>query len=118
MSQQIQLRRDTAANWTAANPLLAQGELGVEVDTAKIKLGTGLDNWNSLGYFSATQSTYTFVQSSASSTWTISHGLGRFPSVTVVDTSNRQIEGDVTYTGDDNITISFSVALMGTAYLN
>jgi hypothetical protein len=50
MAIQIQLRNDTAANWTAANPVLAQGEMGVETDTAKFKLGNGSTAWNSLGY--------------------------------------------------------------------
>lgn len=51
MAIQIQHRRDTAANWTAINPTLAEGELGFETDTGKCKLGTGLIAWNSLAYF-------------------------------------------------------------------
>lgn len=47
---QIQLRRDTAANWTSANPTLAAGELGFETDTGNFKIGTGSTAWNSLGY--------------------------------------------------------------------
>ena len=50
MAVQIQLRNDTAANWTTANPILAQGERGVESDTGKVKLGDGSTAWNSLGY--------------------------------------------------------------------
>jgi len=46
----IQLRRDTASNWTSANPTLAQGELGVETDTSKIKVGDGSTAWSSLSY--------------------------------------------------------------------
>lgn len=52
MPVQIQLRRDTAANWTTANPTLAAGELGLETDTAKYKIGTGSTAWNSLSYSS------------------------------------------------------------------
>ena len=47
---QLQLRRGTAALWVAANPLLAQGELGLETDTNLIKIGDGVTYWNSLGY--------------------------------------------------------------------
>ena len=47
---QIQLRRDTAANWTAANPVLLLGEVGFETDTRKLKLGDGTTAWNSLLY--------------------------------------------------------------------
>lgn len=50
MSVTIQFRRDTAASWTAANPVLAQGEFGYETDTLKYKLGNGSTAWNSLAY--------------------------------------------------------------------
>lgn len=46
----IKLRRDTAANWTSANPTLAAGEPGYESDTKKIKYGDGTTAWTSLGY--------------------------------------------------------------------
>lgn len=52
MAVQIQFRRDSAANWTAANPTLAQGEMGLELDTAKYKIGDGSTAWNSLAYSS------------------------------------------------------------------
>lgn len=51
MASQIQLRRDTAATWTSANPTLASGELGLETDTNKIKFGDGTTAWTSLGYY-------------------------------------------------------------------
>jgi hypothetical protein len=51
MSLQIQIRRDTATNWTNTNPLLAQGELGYEIDTGLIKIGNGEDPWSSLEYY-------------------------------------------------------------------
>lgn len=47
---QIELRNDTAANWTSANPVLGQGELGVETDTGKMKCGNGTTVWTSLSY--------------------------------------------------------------------
>ena len=50
MADQIQIRRDTAANWTSADPTLAQGELGVETDTNKMKVGNGSTAWSSLSY--------------------------------------------------------------------
>lgn len=50
MPIQIQFRRDTAANWTSANPTLAQGEMGLETDTGRFKVGTGAAAWNSLAY--------------------------------------------------------------------
>ena len=50
MAVQIQFRRDTAAAWTAANPVLAAGELGLETDTTLYKIGNGSTAWNSLAY--------------------------------------------------------------------
>jgi hypothetical protein len=50
MAVQIQLRRGTESAWTAANPLLADGEMGLESDTAKFKIGDGVTYWNSLVY--------------------------------------------------------------------
>lgn len=50
MSTRIQHRRGTAAAWTAANPVLASGEFGVETDTLQFKHGDGVTAWNALGY--------------------------------------------------------------------
>ena len=50
MAVQIQFRRGTAAEWTAANTILAAGELGLETDTTFYKIGTGSTAWNSLAY--------------------------------------------------------------------
>lgn len=49
----IKLRRGTAAEWTAANPILAAGEMGIETDTRKFKFGDGTTPWNTLAYASA-----------------------------------------------------------------
>ncbi len=46
----IKLRRDTAANWTSANPVLAVGEPGFVTDTNDLKIGDGVTAWASLGY--------------------------------------------------------------------
>ena len=52
-SKRIQLRRDTAANWASSNPVLLEGELGIELDDSRnrIKIGDGTTAWNSLPYF-------------------------------------------------------------------
>ena len=47
----MQQRRGTAAQWTAANPVLAAGEIGFETDTSKFKMGNGSSNWAALTYF-------------------------------------------------------------------
>lgn len=50
MANQIQIRRDTAANWATVNPVLAQGEIGQELDTGRFKIGNGTTAWNSIIY--------------------------------------------------------------------
>lgn len=50
MTYTIKLRRGTAAEWTATNPVLAVGEPGVETDTNKLKIGNGSSVWTSLSY--------------------------------------------------------------------
>jgi hypothetical protein len=55
MATVIQIRRGTAAQWTATNPILADGEFALEKDTQKLKIGDGTTAWNSLPY------AYTFI---------------------------------------------------------
>ena len=50
MANRIQLRRDGAQQWANVNPILAQGELGIEIDTSRLKVGDGVTSWNSLKY--------------------------------------------------------------------
>ena len=49
----LQLRRGTAADWTSVNPVLAAGEMGVETDTRKVKVGDGATSWSGLDYIAS-----------------------------------------------------------------
>lgn len=51
MGVRIQLRNDLATNWTTKNPILAQGEIGIESDSRKLKIGDGITTWNHLIYY-------------------------------------------------------------------
>ena len=53
LNTRIQIRNDLAATWTEKNPVLLKGEMGVETDTRKIKIGDGLNKWSDLGYSGA-----------------------------------------------------------------
>lgn len=61
---------------------------------------------------------YTHTQGSASSTWTINHNLAKFPSVTVIDSSDSVVEGDISYTNANSLVITFTASFSGKAYLN
>ena len=61
---------------------------------------------------------YQFVQGPASVDWLITHNLGKFPSVTVVDSSGEEVEGEVKYLNNNSLRVIFSAAFTGNAYLN
>ena len=64
------------------------------------------------------QSTYTHNQNQASATWVIPHNLGRHPSVVVIDSAGSLIIPDVQYDSANQVTVRFSAAFGGKAYLN
>lgn len=47
---QLQMRRDTSNNWTSQNPVLASGEIGINLDTYQFKIGDGTTTWTLLPY--------------------------------------------------------------------
>lgn len=51
LTSRIILRNDTANNWTTNNPVLLKGEIGLETDTGKYKIGDGTSNWQALQYY-------------------------------------------------------------------
>lgn len=61
---------------------------------------------------------YIFSQDVPSALWTINHNLNKKPSVTVVSSSEQVVYGDVSYFNTNKLTITFSAAFSGKAYLN
>ena len=61
---------------------------------------------------------FVFTQGVPAVTWSITHNLGKKPSVTVVDSADQTVVGDVTYTNNNSLTITFSAGFSGKAYLN
>ena len=53
LDSRMQMRNDTSAKWIEVNPVLLKGELGVENDTRKFKIGDGIATWNELKHASA-----------------------------------------------------------------
>lgn len=62
--------------------------------------------------------TYEHSQSTPSSMWMIQHNLGRYPSVTVVDSGGTVVEGDIQYIDQNNLKVTFSAPFGGKAFLN
>jgi len=61
---------------------------------------------------------YRHIQGVSSATWTIAHNLGKYPSVTVKDSAGSIVIGEIQYNDNNNITLTFSGAFSGEAYLN
>jgi len=61
---------------------------------------------------------FTFAQEQNSNQWEVEHNLGKFPSVTIVDSGENIVYAEVQYTDENNLTISFNGATSGKAYLN
>lgn len=79
---------------------------------------TVLDKYSIAGLSLGSDKTFVFTQSSPQSVWTINHGLQKFPSVSVVDSANRLVVGEVEYTNENTLTVSFSGGFSGKAYIN
>jgi len=91
--------------------------------TVKLKGGTGITLTqpasNEITIASLNDdANFVFTQGIPSATWNITHNLGKFCSVTVVDTSKQIVIGDITYVNDNSLTITFSAPFSGQAFLN
>jgi hypothetical protein len=69
-------------------------------------------------YFTVERVSYEHTQGSASDAWVIEHFLGFKPNVTVVDSAGNIVEGEITYTNTNSLTVSFASAFSGKAYLS
>ena len=69
-------------------------------------------------YFKTSRVAYTHLQGSSSNTWVINHNLNFYPNVTVQDSAGTIYEGEISYTNLDSITVTFSSAFSGKAYLS
>lgn len=91
MANKIQLRRDTASNWASVNPILSQGEPGVELGTNKWKIGNGTSTWNTLEYqgvqLPANSAGYLYNNGSGTLSWSPGGGGGGGGTVTSVNVS-------------------------------
>jgi len=125
MANRIQLRRGNGQEWQNSNPILAQGELGIELDTGRFKIGDGVTSWNTLRYERPIEST-----SNTANTLVQRDTDGNFSAATITATvignastasrlaSSRQIQiiGDVSgsqiFDGSENISITSTLDLL------
>jgi len=61
---------------------------------------------------------YVHIQSVPSAVWSVTHGLGFTPNITVVDTAGTVVEGSYNYPNSSTVILSFIGAFSGRAYLS
>lgn len=118
---QIQVRRDTAANWTSTNPTLAEGEIGFETNTGKFKIGakvaTVLQTWTQLPY--ATDASY-ITGTTLPASITSASGLATVGTITTGTWNGGVIPGQYGGTGVANtgktITVSGNTTIGSSAH--
>jgi hypothetical protein len=98
MANKIQIRRDTTANWNSVNPILSQGELGLDTTLHKIKIGNGTSQWSNLSFFIGDTGATGLTGATGA---TGPQGPAGF--------TNEMINGNYTVTLNTNGTISFPV---------
>lgn len=96
----------------------------VNIEASGFKTPTGTASQillanGTVGSISAvSDSHYEHNQTSASALWNITHNLGKFPSVTVVDSGNSVVVGEVEHITNNTLRILFRASFSGKAYLN
>lgn len=111
----IQHLRGTAAQWTAKNPVLPEGELGIETDTLYVKVGDGIAPWNNLPYIhdhagggtggggsltlSTTQTSQAFTTTLVGGVYSYvwNHANGQYPIIKVLDSNGEEVEVQITH---------------------
>jgi hypothetical protein len=99
MAGRIQLRRGTAANWTATNPTLAVGEPGIETDTGKMKIGDGTTAWATLEYIDAGSVDHVADTTGAHAATAISYAGSAGLSATTVEAALDELDTEKASTG-------------------
>lgn len=90
----------------------------VSVSSSETTRTIQLDTINNGPLTASFEFAYIHVQSQASSTWNVTHNLNKYPSVTIVDSAETEVIGDVQYIDSNNLTITFTAAFSGKVYLN
>ena len=105
----IQLRRDTAANWTSTNPILADGEIGYDTTNDKIKIGNGANTWSQLLYLSDAS----YLSGTASITALTTSGSVTVGGNLTVNGTTTSINSSILQVDDKNLELGSVAGVVG-----
>lgn len=94
---------------------------GLEYNWRGTELGVrqeGRTEYDYTNLSGAAPSSYIYNQIAASAVWVVEHNLGKYPSVTIVDSANTVMIGDIRYIDTNNVVLTFTAAFSGKAYFN
>jgi hypothetical protein len=103
---------DTLLDTIEGNEVVSMSITGAETKTLNLNQADG--GVVSVSYVD----TYTHTQSSPASTWTVTHNMNKYPSVTIVDSAGTTVDGSVDFINLNSVTINFCGAFSGKAYFN
>lgn len=95
LKARFQLRNDLASAWSEANPVLLKGEMGIEIDTGKIKVGDGTKNWNDLGYSGVDEETIKTIINANRDNVTVKTAEAGQADADVLATITSPVKGDM-----------------------
>jgi hypothetical protein len=105
------------ANTVTVEIIENNSQVILEEETVEIIIGeTGPQG--PVGEIDYGQLGYVHLQNSASTTWSITHGLGFVPNITVVDSGGTVVEGSYNYPDANTVVLTFSSEFSGKAYLS
>lgn len=114
----LQIRHDEAADWTTRNPILAQGEYGLETDTFLIKVGDGVSDWAHLPYLNKLNATYFKYMSDGSLTFSDSFAQDITNLINSAGGSTKLVISDDPTEETDPVNLRFLQQAIATAILN
>lgn len=117
MATIIQSRNDTATNWATVNPILAQGEIGIELDTRKFKVGDGINDWNNLPYFVSGGGSVESVNGQTGVVVLDAEDVGALPDSTVIPTKTSDLTNDSNFATVSQIPTNNNQLINGAGYI-
>lgn len=106
-------RGNKILNGTLGSSINIKTEGIINLDSSSLK-----HNGNEIGTSAGDDKNFVFTQSVSAKEWEITHNLNKYPSVTILDSANTKVEGEVEYISINKVKVKFSSAFSGKATLN